>query len=138
MTSRIRMTGMLATLACAVPLLLAQSAPAHADGWYRYDRHGYDHHWGPHDWDDPYWGPHYHHHHRHVSGVFVYEVPPPPPPPIVVQRAPVVVQAPPAVAEPQPYCREYTSTANINGKPVQTYGTACRQPDGTWRIVSMN
>lgn len=34
------------------------------------------------------------------------------------------------------YCREYTATADIGGKPQQTYGTACRQPDGSWQIVN--
>ncbi|MDR3491704.1 MAG: RT0821/Lpp0805 family surface protein [Gammaproteobacteria bacterium] len=33
------------------------------------------------------------------------------------------------------YCREYRSTANIAGKREQVYGTACRQPDGSWKIV---
>ena len=34
------------------------------------------------------------------------------------------------------YCREYRSTANIAGKKQQVYGTACRQPDGTWQVVN--
>jgi surface antigen len=34
------------------------------------------------------------------------------------------------------YCREYTSTATIAGQRQQVYGTACRQPDGAWQIVS--
>lgn len=34
------------------------------------------------------------------------------------------------------YCREYRSVATINGKKQQMYGTACRQPDGSWRQVS--
>ena len=34
------------------------------------------------------------------------------------------------------YCREYTQTINIGGERHQSYGTACRQPDGTWKIVS--
>ena len=34
------------------------------------------------------------------------------------------------------YCREYRTTANIAGKTEQIYGTACRQPDGTWKVVS--
>jgi surface antigen len=34
------------------------------------------------------------------------------------------------------YCREFTQTATIAGKQQQLYGTACRQPDGTWKIVS--
>ena len=33
------------------------------------------------------------------------------------------------------YCREYTSDAVIAGRKQQTYGTACRQDDGTWQIV---
>ena len=33
-----------------------------------------------------------------------------------------------------PYCREYRTTANIGGKMQQIYGTACRQPDGSWQI----
>lgn len=39
--------------------------------------------------------------------------------------------------EPMPgrYCREYTATAVVAGRPQETYGTACRQPDGSWEIV---
>lgn len=33
------------------------------------------------------------------------------------------------------YCREYTQTVTIAGKDQQMYGTACRQPDGTWVTV---
>jgi surface antigen len=33
------------------------------------------------------------------------------------------------------YCREYTSEAVIAGRRQQTYGTACRQPDGSWQII---
>jgi surface antigen len=36
------------------------------------------------------------------------------------------------------YCREYTTTAIIAGKQQQMYGTACRKPDGTWKMVSSN
>ena len=36
----------------------------------------------------------------------------------------------------QTYCREFTQTANIAGKDQQMYGEACRQPDGTWKIMS--
>jgi surface antigen len=32
-------------------------------------------------------------------------------------------------------CREYTMDATIGGKTEQVYGTACRQPDGSWKIV---
>jgi surface antigen len=34
------------------------------------------------------------------------------------------------------YCREYQQQIMIGGRPQQSYGTACRQPDGSWRIVS--
>lgn len=37
-------------------------------------------------------------------------------------------------AQGQP-CREFTSSITIGGKAEQGYGTACRQPDGTWQIV---
>jgi surface antigen len=32
------------------------------------------------------------------------------------------------------YCREYRTTAIIAGKKQQMYGTACRQPDGSWKM----
>lgn len=34
------------------------------------------------------------------------------------------------------YCREFQQTVYIGGRPEQAFGTACRQPDGSWRIVS--
>lgn len=34
------------------------------------------------------------------------------------------------------YCREYQATSVIGNDRVQTYGTACRQPDGSWQIVN--
>ena len=33
-------------------------------------------------------------------------------------------------------CREYTHTIYIDARARVVRGTACRQPDGTWRIVS--
>jgi surface antigen len=33
------------------------------------------------------------------------------------------------------HCREYQQTVTIGGQPQQAYGTACRQPDGSWLIV---
>lgn len=33
------------------------------------------------------------------------------------------------------YCREYIQTVSIGGEQQQAYGTACRQPDGTWLTV---
>lgn len=65
------------------------------------------------------------HHHRHGK-VRVQS------PPVVIRQPSVVVRQAPTAA----YCREYTATAVIGGRPVPTYGTACLQPDGSWRIVS--
>jgi surface antigen len=33
-------------------------------------------------------------------------------------------------------CREYQSTVTIGGEIEKVYGTACREADGTWRIVN--
>jgi len=33
------------------------------------------------------------------------------------------------------YCREYQQTVIIGGEEQQAYGRACRQPDGSWKIV---
>lgn len=33
-------------------------------------------------------------------------------------------------------CREFRQTVEIDAREEVAYGTACRQPDGTWRIVS--
>jgi surface antigen len=33
-------------------------------------------------------------------------------------------------------CREYEQTIYIDGQPHKAHGTACRQPDGSWRIVN--
>ena len=34
------------------------------------------------------------------------------------------------------YCREFQQTITVGGEVHQGYGTACRQPDGTWQIRS--
>ena len=34
------------------------------------------------------------------------------------------------------YCREFQQTITIGGQQQQGYGIACRQPDGSWEIVS--
>ncbi|GGF25595.1 hypothetical protein GCM10011611_34590 [Aliidongia dinghuensis] len=83
-------------------------------------------------------------------GLPLFYAPPPPvvyaPPPVVyapppVTYAPAYEPAPAAYAPPAyapaatQTCREYQSTIQVNGQPQQSYGTACLQPDGTWRIV---
>jgi len=72
-----------------------------------------------------------------------------PPPVVYAPPPPPVVYAPPpepsVVANPAsaPYtapngqtCREYQSTAIVNGVQQPTHGTACLQADGSWRIVN--
>ena len=65
-----------------------------------------------------------------------YYYPPPPavyaPPPVVY--APSAAEAAPTVS--QETCREYQAPAVVGGEPGNTYGTACLQPDGSWRIVN--
>ena len=34
------------------------------------------------------------------------------------------------------YCREFLQEVTIGGKSEQAYGTACRQPDGSWEVLS--
>jgi hypothetical protein len=63
-------------------------------------------------------------------------VPPPPP-----SAAPSPPPRPLGTVSPihggalRPECREFRQTITISGQPVQAYGTACRQPDGIWKIV---
>lgn len=45
---------------------------------------------------------------------------------------PGVAQPPPTV---QPECRSFTSTVEIEGQQRELKGTACKQPDGSWRNV---
>jgi hypothetical protein len=74
------------------------------------------------------------------------------PPPVVYAPPPVYVQ--PAYVQPVyqapiqavptsdvyranngQYCREYQSTVRVAGHYENSYGTACQQPDGSWRVV---
>ncbi len=34
------------------------------------------------------------------------------------------------------YCREFQQTITVGGNTESAHGTACRQPDGTWKIAS--
>lgn len=64
-----------------------------------------------------------------------------PPAPAYYAQPPVVYapSSPPTSASAPSYstsnCREYQATQNIGGTAQQVVGTACLQPDGTWRIV---
>ena len=39
------------------------------------------------------------------------------------------------VQTPNGYCRDYQATVEIDGKQEKAAGRACRQPDGTWKVV---
>ncbi len=60
-------------------------------------------------------------------------------PQVVYQAAPSSVVAdqtsPTFTDENGRTCREYQANATVAGGPGQAYGTACLQPDGTWRIT---
>ena len=34
------------------------------------------------------------------------------------------------------YCREYETTVTVTGETKKAFGTACQQPDGTWKVVN--
>ena len=51
-----------------------------------------------------------------------YVAPPDPPPTYIYQDS-------------ENYCREYSQQIRIGNRIQESYGTACLQPDGTWRIV---
>jgi surface antigen len=33
-------------------------------------------------------------------------------------------------------CREFRMIGEVDGRPDQVYGTACRAPDGSWQMIS--
>ena len=47
-----------------------------------------------------------------------------------------VTPEPPYQSERGEICREYTQTITIEGRGETARGVACRNPDGTWRIVN--
>jgi hypothetical protein len=57
------------------------------------------------------------------------------PPPVYYYPPPTYPPLPSATTAPQQNCREYQTTTIIGGRPQPAYGTACLQPDGTWRVV---
>ena len=97
-------------------------------------------------WDGP---RHHGWHHRHHYPRPVFYAPPPviyaPPVRTVVYTAPAeFIPAPTMIADqssPTYYneygqqCREYQTTGRISGSRGQLYGTACLQPDGSWRVI---
>jgi len=116
-------------VAMVAGLLYASTVQAHGVGYgagYKYGQ-GHHHHkiyrghgnkWG-------------HVKRRHRPARVVYITRPPVQVPVYVSvAAPVRVQL-----QGDTQCREYNSTAVIDDRRVPVYGTVCRQPDGSWRIV---
>lgn len=140
-----------AVLALAGAASLAGAEPAAADNFSFGYSSGYHGRPGP-GWDR------HRHVHRPPPRVVYYHRPPPrviyaqpqviyrsAPPTVVYADPPPVIYAPPVVAnnvlpggplqQPGQYCREYQSSSVVGGRQVYSYGTACQQPDGSWRIV---
>lgn len=78
----------------------------------------------------------------------VYYPPPPvyyPPPPVVYVPPPTayapppglsaVPTSPPYIGPSGTYCREFETFGMVGGRRERLYGTACQQPDGSWRVV---
>ncbi|MDB5407184.1 MAG: 17 kDa surface antigen [Rhodospirillales bacterium] len=43
----------------------------------------------------------------------------------------------PAYQQPSgAYCREFQQNITVGGRTQEAYGTACRQPDGSWKVVN--
>ena len=66
----------------------------------------------------------------------------PPPPPFTPPATAASPAPPPRIGTVAPMrgdaraeCREFQQTIMIGGQATKAYGTACRQADGTWKIV---
>ena len=145
----VEMTGALKLAGLAVAALIGFAAmpqPAAADsfsfsystgrGYYGKPYYGYRYHYGPPRYAYYYGGPRYY----YPPPPVVYYYPPPPTVVYVpVPRGPAVAAHPasPVYQTPQgQQCREYQGTLKIGGQPQPSYGTACLQPDGTWKLMN--
>jgi hypothetical protein len=140
------------TAGLAVAALAAFSTPVAADSFsFSYSSgHAYRA-YGPPGWHKRAYKRRPAHVHRYVyappRNVFYVPPPrvvylPPPPPPVVYMPAPPL--SPVAAVPSSPvyqtaegrYCREYQATVTVGGAAQSSYGTACLEPDGAWRIVN--
>jgi hypothetical protein len=105
----------------------------YSSGYGHRQHHRHHHHWH----QRHHYGPRYHYGYYHYPPVYY---PPPPPRVVYVPAPPPVMSAVPTSpiyrAPNGEYCREYQSTVTIDGQPQPSYGTACQQPDGSWRVVN--
>lgn len=101
------------------------------------------------------WGHGYgHNRHHYVSRERFHHWGPPSyfaPRPVVYYQEPTVIERRVIIHEPEvvsatrgrvvsnnPYCREYQRNVTVGNRVQESYGTACRQPDGAWKVVSEN
>ena len=123
--------------------LLAMPEPAAADAYFSYGFRSGGHHHG-HHYRGHHGRPHYGAGYVWGPPVVVYREPPPRTVYVVPAPAPVVIAQPVPANPASPVyqttdgrqCREYQRTVFIDGLPQASYGTACLQPDGVWRIVN--
>lgn len=126
-------------VAMVAGLLFASTVQAHGVGYGVSFKsgHGHQHH-KVHRGHDFKWGHVKRHHakryyvkkHRRPARVVYVTRPPVQVPVFVPVAAPVQFQA-----QSDTQCREYNSTAVIDGRRVPVYSVVCRQRDGSWRIV---
>lgn len=150
--------------AAALALVALASAtlpvtPALAGGYghgYGHGRHGYGGGYGHHGGYSRHGGHHGHHDGAAIVvaagvGLLVgaalasrpaYYTPPPArvayaPPPGYYNQAPLVAEPASDVYRSRSgqYCREYQSTIRVGGRLERSYGTACLEEDGAWRVV---
>jgi surface antigen len=73
-------------------------------------------------------------------GAPVYVAPPYPPPVVYAPRSVYVAPAPAYVAAAPiyaaPACHQYKTSVTVGRITRQVSGTACRQPDGSWRVAN--
>lgn len=135
---------------CVLVVLTAWPSPGAAGGGYGYHggfrhhfgfrHHGYGHHgpWPFRRFGHYGHGPYHGHGHRFRPRGY-YESPWDDDPPVYSE--PRVYEEPEISSEPLPpvsasetcrQVREYQTQIYVGGKPVQAYGRACLQPDGSW------
>lgn len=132
----LKLGGIVTTLIAVALALSLLPTVTYAGGYYRY-RHRHHRH---------YYGHHYHHGHGVRLWIDLgayprgWSAPPATRGEYRVWTPSVELAQPgrsdvPSQGEEEPYCREFQREVIIDGKPERAYGTACLQPDGSWKIV---
>jgi hypothetical protein len=120
----------------AAPAYADSNRHGHNDRGRHYDRGHHGHGWHDHNAHSRYSAPRFF---FRTSYVPVYRPP--------VYRSVTYVTPPPVIYNSQPtimasnlpaqdYCREYQATTTIGGQVNKSFGTACLQPDGSWKIIN--